>query len=101
MLDMDRIRVREALIASIKKVLESCRQQVPDLKDETCPLDIFGFESYTWPYAMDDIAVELGIDIPDDVNIFLGKTQKGQRARRLTIGQIVDVILMLSVRQSA
>lgn len=87
--------IREQLIGAIRSLLQSARMAVPEITDETCPLDIAGFDSQTWPYVMSELEVILDIEIPDNVNIFLSKAAQGGKTKRLKVREIVDVLLKL------
>jgi len=68
----------------------------PTITNATKPLeDLPNFDSKIWPVATGLIAAELGINIPDDINIF--KQEKGCIA--LTIQQTIEIILTLSASQ--
>ncbi len=50
--------------------------------------DLEGFDSMLWPVAISMLATELGINIPNDKNIFLSEDSK----RRLTISESAAIV---------
>jgi len=94
-MNMNADSVREQLIGAIQSLLQSARIPVPEITDETCPLDISGFDSQTWPYVMSELEEVLEIKIPDDANIFLSKQRSGSKPRKLSIVEIVQVLQSL------
>lgn len=88
-------QIREQLVEAIRNLLRSARLAVPEITDETCPLDIEGFDSQTWPYVMSELEELLGIEIPETMNIFVSKSGQGGKPRKLKVREIVDVLLKL------
>lgn len=92
---MNADEIRENLIQAIRSLLQSARIAVPEISDETCPLDIAGFDSQTWPYVMSELEEILNVKIPHDENIFLSKAAQSSKPRRMRIREIVDVLIKL------
>lgn len=88
-------QIREQLVEAIRNLLRSARLAVPEITDETCPLDIAGFDSQTWPYVMSELEELLGIEIPETMNIFISKAPQGGKPKKLKVREIVDVLLKL------
>ena len=83
---------------AVADTLAKLKMPCPLLTDGTCPVDIPGLDSQTWPFMMDQLTDLLEITIPDNANIFFKKASVGHRARKLTITEIVDVLIELARR---
>lgn len=82
---MDIEIARTALIAILQEIQELSGYEVPELRDDTTPLDLEEFDSKICPVAIGMLAERLSITIPTDKNIFLSKDGR----RKLTVGEIV------------
>lgn len=82
--------LRNALLNAIKKTLQDCGTEVPEINDDTVAAAIRGFDSQVWPYAMNLLKDCTWLSVPADANIFLSKTKPHLKLR---IDQIVDRLM--------
>ena len=86
---MDRDGLKRTLVKVLDHIQTTGHHPVPSLKGSTCPLeDLEGFDSQMAVVATGLLSAELGVPIPNDLNIFQAK--KGNK--RLTIDEIVEVV---------
>jgi hypothetical protein len=76
--------VKENLINVLKSIQSDSGYDSDSITDSTCPLqDLQGFDSKVWPYSIGELATKIGMNIPNNANIYVSKDGE----RRLTIGE--------------
>jgi hypothetical protein len=93
---MDAALVKNKLIVVLETIQTMSGFECPTIGDTTKPIDdLREFDSKIWPVAIGMLAIELGVNIPDDVNIFrLANTRTA-----LTINETVTMVLKLINQQ--
>ena len=67
-------KVREQLLTVLQTIQSNSVLACPRLSGSLKPVDeLEGFDSKVWPVAIGMLAIGLGIEIADDVNIFASK----------------------------
>ena len=86
---MNSATVRSALVEVVKDIQVSSGYDSSVVSGGVCPLkDLQGFDSMICAEAMSMLSSALGVEIPDDINIFVAADGK----TLLTIDQAVDVV---------
>lgn len=84
--------IEAALISTLQEIQQVSGLECPPLTKNTTPLaDLPQFDSKVWPIAVCLIGEKLGIDLPNDVNIF----KKEDSCDSLDISEIVNKVLSL------
>lgn len=84
--------IEAALISTLQEIQHVSGLECPPLTKNTTPLaDLPQFDSKVWPIAVCLIGEKLGIDLPNDVNIF----KKEDSCDSLDISEIVNKVLFL------
>ena len=74
---MDPNALREKLIAILRQIQADSGLECPTLTGATKPiLHLPKFDSKIWPVATTILATEIAATIPNDINIFVDKTNK-------------------------
>jgi hypothetical protein len=88
--------VKEKLIAVLQMIQGATDVKGESITGHTRPLtDMHGFDSKVWPAAISMLAAELGVPIPNDVNIF--RVPRGTRS--LTIDETVALVCRIVTRR--
>src|SRR5215468_7841627 len=78
---MDPATLKEKLIAVLGQIQVDSGLECPPLTGATKPVGgIPKFDSKVWPVAITILATEIGVAIPNDVNIFVDETTKQSRS---------------------
>jgi hypothetical protein len=86
---MDAAIVKSALMEVLKDIQISSGYDGSGISGDVCPLnDLPGFDSMICVEAMSMLSVTLGIEIADNINIFLAE----EGGKLLTIDQAADVV---------
>lgn len=89
---MNTSEVKEKLIGVLQSIQSSSGMPCPPLVGTVRPVgELEGFDSKIWPVAIGILSVEIGIEIPDDMNIFV--SEDGETA--LSIDQVVAAVCKL------
>ena len=84
--------LQERIVALIAQVQADSGLECPPLTEDTKPVEVVPkFDSKVWPVATTILASELGVLIPNDVNIFIDATTKRPRS----IAQIAAFVSIL------
>lgn len=90
---MDRAFVQAKLVEVLQTIQAASGLECPHISGSTKPIeDLPQFDSKIWPVAIGMLAMELGVTIADDVNIF--RQEKGRTP--LTINESVAMIVELT-----
>ena len=74
---MDPTAMKGKLIAVLRQIQDDSDLKCPPLTGVTKPVeDLPEFDSKVWPVAITILATEIKRTIPNDMNIFVGKTTK-------------------------
>lgn len=93
---MDPTTVERELTAVLRQVQADSGLECPPLSGATKPVEeLPGFDSIVWPVAITMLATEIGMTIPNDVNIFVDETTKLPRP----IDEAAAVVCKLLVSQ--
>ena len=93
---MDPSMLKEKLIAVITQIQTDSGLECPPITEATRPVETLPkFDSKVWPVATTILSIEIGVPIPNDVNIFVDKTTKKPRS----IDEIVDFLRELLKKQ--
>lgn len=88
--------LEEKLIAVLSQIQDESGLECPPLTGATQPADALPqFDSMTWPVATSMLETEIGVSIPDDVNIFIDETTDLPRS----INEIVALVFTLLTKQ--
>lgn len=89
---MNANEVKNKLIGVLEGIQSSSGMPCPRLDGTVRPVcELEGFDSKIWPVAIGILAAEVGIEIPDDMNIFV--SEDGETA--LSIDQVVAAVCKL------
>lgn len=78
---METSTLQERIVALIAQVQADSGLECPPLKEDTKPVEVVPkFDSKVWPVATTILANELGVVIPNDVNIFIDAATKRARS---------------------
>lgn len=95
---MDQAFVQSKLVEVLQTIQVASGLECPVINSSTRPVeDLPQFDSKIWPVAVGMLAAELGVTIPDDVNIF--RQEKGRTP--LTISESVAMIVALTEQNGA
>ena len=86
---MDREEVLERVINSLRRVQQESGSEVPDLSEDTNPLELEGFDSVRCV----DFEVILSVEFNTDIQNVLIKDESPDE--NLSVGQIVDEVMAL------
>ena len=74
---MEAIAVKDKLITILGQIQTDSGLECPQLTGTTRPIDnIPEFDSKVWPVATTILSSEIGVPIPNDVNVFVDETTK-------------------------
>ena len=78
---MDPNTLKATLIAVITKIQTDSSLECPPITGTTRPVESLPkFDSKIWPVATTILSIEIGMPIPNDVNIFVDKATKAPRS---------------------
>jgi len=78
---MDAATLKERLIAVLDQIQADSGLECPPLTGATKPVDdVPKFDSKVWPVATTILSTEIGMSIPNDVNIFIDEVTKLPRS---------------------
>jgi hypothetical protein len=78
---MDPATLKEKLIVVLGQIQTDSGLECPTLTGTTKPVgNIPKFDSKVWPVATTILSIEIGVPIPNDVNIFVDETTKLPRS---------------------
>ncbi|MCY4593176.1 MAG: hypothetical protein OXC19_00065 [Bryobacterales bacterium] len=99
---MDPTALKEKLIAVLGQIQADSGLECPSLTGTSKPIEnLPEFDSTVWPVATTILATEIGITIPNDVNIFVDKTTKLPHSIDETAVFISDLLDQQSDQQAA
>jgi hypothetical protein len=85
--------VKEKLIEVLKSIQSDSGYESDSINESTCPLkDLEGFDSKVWPYAIEELATELGVEIPNNVNIYVSKDGKHHLTINESASKVCEII---------
>lgn len=85
--------VKEKLIATLGQIQADSDLACPSLTGAMKPSeDLPKFDSMVWPVATTILATEIGVTIPNDVNIFINDTTKLPRSIDETAAFVCDLM---------
>ncbi len=94
---MNAALVQTKLVKVLQNIQDAIGQVCPPITGTTKPLEeLPDFDSKIWPVAIGMLAMELGISIADDINIF----SREKSCIALTIDETVAVVVALANKQS-
>lgn len=86
---MDSATIKSALMEVVKDIQICSGYDESGISEDTCPLkDLPGFDSMLCAEAMSMLSSLLGVEIANDMNIFLA----GDGEKLLTIAQAADIV---------
>lgn len=86
---MDPAVIHQKLVGVLQIIQQSSGLDCPDIKGSTKPVaDLEKFDSKIWPVAIGMLSIELGVVIPEDLNIF---RKKGTNVP-MTVDEIVKCV---------
>ena len=95
---MEAIAVKDKLITILGQIQTDSGLECPQLTGTTRPIDnIPEFDSKVWPVATTILSSEIGVPIPNDVNVFVDETTKTPRS----IDEIVAMLCELLKNRAA
>jgi hypothetical protein len=78
---LDSSTVKQKLIAILEEIQRTSELECPALTGDTRPTEALpNFDSKAWPVATTILAIELGIPLPNEVNIFCEDRTKTPRS---------------------
>ena len=85
--------LKEKLILVLSQVQADSEQACPVLDGATKPTESLPqFDSKVWPVATTILAIEIGVTIPNDVNIFIDDNSKLPRSIDETVAFVCELI---------
>jgi hypothetical protein len=95
--DMNAALIQTKLVAVLQNIQALSHLECPPIVGATKPIEALPkFDSKIWPVAIGMLAAELGIIIPDDVNIF----RRDKSCVALTIDETVAMVINLANAQA-
>ncbi|MDE0179680.1 MAG: hypothetical protein OXP36_13930 [Gammaproteobacteria bacterium] len=99
---MDSTVVKGELIAVLGQIQTDSGLECPPLTGATKPVEnLPEFDSKVWPVATTMLAAEIGVTIPNDVNIFVDETTKLPRSIDETAVFVCDLVRKQGEREAA
>ena len=99
---MDPTALKEKLIGVLRQVQIESGLECPSLSGTTKPIEkLPEFDSIVWPVATTMLATEIGMSIPNDVNIFVDKMTKLPHSIDETTAIICDLLRKQGDRKAA
>lgn len=90
---MNRELVKAKLIAVLQSIQSDSGYSEKQISGATCPLcDLEGFDSLICPVAIGMLSAELGVEIPNNKNIFLSEDGK----LPLTLDESVGIVCKIA-----
>ena len=90
---MDPATLKEKLIAVLGQIQVDSGLACPALTGATKPVEnIPKFDSKVWPVATTILSTEIGVPIPNDVNIFVDETTKLARSIDETAAFVCELL---------
>ena len=99
---MDPTALKGKLIAVLGQIQAESGLECPRLTGNTKPVEnLPEFDSKVWPVATTILAIEVGMTIPNDVNIFVDETTKLARSIDETAVFVCDLLKKQSEQEAA
>ena len=99
---MDPTALKGKLIAVLGQIQADSGLECPPLTDATKPVEnLPKFDSMVWPVATTILATEIGVTIPNDVNIFVDEATKLPRSIDETAIFVRDLLMSQSEQEAA
>ena len=99
---MDPTVLKGVLIAVLGQIQTDSGLECPPLTGATKPVEnLPEFDSKVWPVATTMLATEIGVTIPNDVNIFVDETTKLPRSLDQTAVFVCDLLKKQGQREAA
>ena len=99
---MDPTALKGKLIAVLGQIQAESGLESPRLTGNTKPVEnLPEFDSKVWPVATTILAIEVGMTIPNDVNIFVDETTKLARSIDETAVFVCDLLKKQSEQEAA
>ena len=99
---MDPTALKGKLIAVLGQIQAESGLECPRLTGNTKPVEnLPEFDSKVWPVATTILAIEVGMTIPNDVNIFVDETTKLARSIDETADFVCDLLKKQSEQEAA
>jgi hypothetical protein len=99
---MDPAALKDKLIAILAQIQADSGLECPTLTGATKPVEnLPKFDSKVWPVATTILATEIGVTIPNDVNIFVDETTKLARSIDETAAFVCDLLNKQSDKEVA
>ena len=99
---MDPTALKGKLTAILGQIQADSGLECPPLTGATKPVEnLPKFDSKVWPVATTILATEIGVTIPNDVNIFVDETTKLPRSIDDTTIFVCDLLMKQSEQEAA
>ncbi len=99
---MNPAKLSQMLIKVIGQIQVDSGLECPQLTGTTEPVgNVPGFDSMVWPVATTILSTEIGVPIPNDVNIFVDETTKLPRSIDGTAAFVHEFVKKQAARGAA